>query len=263
MNSNKTIRRIVIGAFALMALFAVGGMGLFSSSQVSAQIAQVAPETAGEGVEQGRFSRVHFGRGHKGGKFGGNVDKAQIIADAIGISVEDVEAAFEEGTSLEELAEANGTTVEAVKEAIYNSMVDQINQAVEDGDISQEQADMVLERLELKQLVSQVIDKDALKQVAADTIGVSVEELETAKENRGLSELLEENNVTKEEVKEAMQAAKEEMIDQAVEDGTITAEQGEQLKEGRSCGKFGFGRGRRGGPRQFSPEQAPSINTNA
>lgn len=75
----------------------------------------------------------------------------------------------------------------------------------------------------------------------AELLGVSVEELEQAKEDRTIGDLVEASGLTMEEFKEATQAIKADALQAAVDEGLITAEQAENLqnREGK--------RGRRGG----------------
>ena len=114
--------------------------------------------------------------------------------------------------------------------------------------------------------------KEATQEAAADALGMSVEELEAAREEgTKLDELAEEAGVEVDAVKEAVEAARAEAIEDALADGTITEEQAEFLLEhgGRGdCGPGGKGRGGRGGrgPGDGAPapeggeEVAPAIS---
>ena len=105
---------------------------------------------------------------------------------------------------------------------------------------------------ELRELAMQVFDKDAEKAIVADMLGMTVEELDVAKEEGAkLSELAEQAGVDVEAIKEAVQAYREGAVADAIADGTITEEQGEQLlnKKGRRGGPRGGGqRGGDNGP---------------
>lgn len=72
-------------------------------------------------------------------------EKQQAIADALGISVEDLEAAKEEGTSLADLA---GDNVSALVDLFTEQSTERINEGVADGRLTQEQADEKLAGLE-------------------------------------------------------------------------------------------------------------------
>lgn len=68
------------------------------------------------------------------------------MAEALGISVEELEAALGEGTSLVELAEELGVDVETVRAAMETVRAEAINQALAEGVITEEQAEWLLSR---------------------------------------------------------------------------------------------------------------------
>ena len=70
------------------------------------------------------------------------------IADAFGISVEDLEAMQEAGTSLKDLAIEQDLTMAAYKEKIESARLSAIDAALADGVITQEQADQLTARVE-------------------------------------------------------------------------------------------------------------------
>ncbi|MEM7117390.1 MAG: hypothetical protein AAF614_33470 [Chloroflexota bacterium] len=102
--------------------------------------------------EQGEQLLSHDGKCNgkkqgRGGRLGRFVDRevvAAAIADTLGISVEDLQAAKEDGTSMEELAAENGVELEDIRAAIEVVKTEAVQQAVEDGTITQEQADRIL-----------------------------------------------------------------------------------------------------------------------
>lgn len=71
-------------------------------------------------------------------------EKQQAIADALGITVEELEAAKEAGTSLADLA---GDDIQALVDLFTEQATERINDAVEDGRLTQEQADERLDGL--------------------------------------------------------------------------------------------------------------------
>ncbi len=86
------------------------------------------------------------------GLWGGSWTMFDTAAEALGLTPEELFAELHAGNTLEEIAEAQGVELEAVQEAMnaarVEAMRDAIEQAVEDGSITQEQADWLLEGLE-------------------------------------------------------------------------------------------------------------------
>lgn len=71
-----------------------------------------------------------------------------VLAEALGMSADDLRTALEEGRMVPELIEAEGLSVEAVADDLKASVVARVEQAVADGKIQEERADVMLERLE-------------------------------------------------------------------------------------------------------------------
>ncbi len=157
-----------------------------------------------EGAGFGFLGRMGFG--HRGLAAGS--DYQALLAEALGISVDELQAA-------QQAAHAAG-----------------LEQAVEDGLITAEQAEMS----QARQALMDYIDKEALM---AGALGISVEELQEYKAERlRMSELIDELGLDADEVTAALEAAHQAAVDQAVADGVITQEQADQLG---TSGRFGFG----------------------
>ncbi len=204
----------------------------------------------------------HRGRWIKPGRVGGNVE---LLADALGISLEELEdaleraqlaaidLALEEGLITQEradmmilrglgyrglaggvkavdmdslLAEELDISVDKLVEAREQAADAGIDQAVADGLMTQEQADMVRARAALRDYVRQDV---LLPQV----LGLTIDDLHEAREEgKSISDILSEQGVTAVEVREALVAAHEAAIQQAVADGVITQEQADQFLNG-------------------------------
>lgn len=72
------------------------------------------------------------------------VDRSEILADVLGITVDELEAAKEAGTSMDELIDDAGLDKETVRTEIQNAITEAVQQAVTAGTITQEQADLLL-----------------------------------------------------------------------------------------------------------------------
>ena len=122
---------IVIGGL-LAALLVVGVVGATSA------FAQ-GPDNPGFGM---------MGHGHG---FGFGDDELEAAAGVLGMTTVEVKAAFEDGKTLQDLADEAGVDIEDVHAAIQavheTEMRERIAQQVEDGTITQAQADWMLEGL--------------------------------------------------------------------------------------------------------------------
>ena len=111
--------------------------GLVGASVVFAQ-GPTPPASSEEGGGMGFFGR----RGGLFGARGGSWTMFDTAADALGLTPEELFAELHGGKSLEEIAEAQGVDLEDVQDAIQaaelEAQKEAIEQAVEDGKLSQE-----------------------------------------------------------------------------------------------------------------------------
>ena len=303
--TRKWKRISVVGGVALaVALTAVGllaGTSIVSASEVTAADLQFVARSA---TEPGLLVEGYLGHGGwgRGGVFGDEIDYQQLLADALGISVEELQTAYEDartaaieqavdeglitreqademlvwggwgrrgfdlfrfrrapkgvasGTIDEEalLAEALGITVDELQAAREQANQAAIAQAVEEGIITQEQADEMLSRRNLQSY----LERDAL---LAEALGMSVEELKAAyADGETLSSLMSERGLDAATVRERLQTAYEDALARAVADGVITQEQADEM-DGRFGFSMPFGPGGRGGHRGGSGRGHPSA----
>lgn len=69
-----------------------------------------------------------------------------IVAETIGITVEDLRAEFQDGNSVADVAEANGVAPETVAEALIGALEERLDTAVENGRLTEQEAADRLER---------------------------------------------------------------------------------------------------------------------
>ncbi|MBN1935553.1 MAG: hypothetical protein JW934_12870 [Anaerolineae bacterium] len=192
----KTKYRWITIAGALALALLVGGVSLLASTSVAS-----AAETTADDLKTitqastgpGLLGDGYLAHGGGWGFKGSTIDYQQLLADALGISVDDLQAAYETARTAA------------------------IEQAVKEGLITREQADEMLVwggwnrkgaaffgfRRGRKGVASDTIDENAL---LADALGITVQELDAARET-------------------ANQAA----IAQAVAEGIITQEQADEM----------------------------------
>ncbi len=125
-------------------------------------------EDVQESLPGPRFER---GRGMRGEGMGpdrfGLADGAcaEAIAEALGLTVEELQARLADGERLPDVAEALGVEWADVQEAIEAARVAQIEQAVADGDLTQEEADQILERMAQRADLSEAMEAMRLYQI--------------------------------------------------------------------------------------------------
>lgn len=162
------------------------------------------------------------------------------------------------GGDEEALAEALGISVEQLQAARQQIFADRLAQAVEDGDLTQDEANTML----AIQALRSYTDKEA---IMAQVLGLTVEELQAAGEDGSLYDLL--ANITPADLQARMQEATEAAVNQAVADNVITQEQAdlvlEQLQNmpvpgGRFGGHRGF-HGFRGAAPQGLEDDAGGV----
>jgi DNA-binding CsgD family transcriptional regulator len=162
------------------------------------------------------------------------------VAEALGLSVEEFEAALAEGKTPQQIAEEQGIAQEEFCADLHGAAEGILAQAVSDGAITQEQADWILERMNDRCLEGggpmrggrghgpgwMAEYRYEMHAAVAEALGMSVEEFETAlAEGKTPQQIAEEQGITQEEFCADLHDAAEEILAQAVSDGAITQEQ--------------------------------------
>ncbi len=185
----------------------------------------------------------------------------EFLAAVLGITVDELNAAYEaakeagESSDLsreELLANALGITVEELEIAQAEAREAALVQAVEDGKITAEEADLIRAQWRLKTH----IDHDAL---VAAALGITVEDLEAARDaGQDVRDLLEELGIDHETFKANLDAAYTAAVQAAVDAGVVTQDEADAILAGdvgRGPGGDDGGRGHRppGPPRDGRP----------
>lgn len=246
----------------------------FSSAITEAQESGLITAEQATQLQARGFQFQHGGRPHggPGGHLGQILPEGtmlQITADALGISVEELQAAHESGQRLPELVEELGLEMDTVQANIQTGLQAAIAQAVTDGTLTQEEADAILANMALRE-----IGRDLHHEALATALSLTAEELQ-AYHDAGLRlpEIVTELGLDMDTVREAITTAWDEAVAQAVADGRITAEQAEQLHQprggqgqpGRPGGHGGHGSSGRGmgnGTGTNAPSFTPAATTN-
>lgn len=168
------------------------------------------------------------------------------LAEALGITIEELQAAVEEARSnsdgqdfSEALAAVLGISAEALGTARDTARDAALAQALADGNITQEEYDQFVAR----QSLQEYIDRD---EMLAGALGISVSEFQAAQdEGKRIPDLLDELGISQEDFQAAVGAAQEAALAQAVSDGVISQEQADEFGQD---GFGGRGPGSKGGP---------------
>ncbi len=206
----------------------------FASQVYSLQGQTDTPATPAAPAEKPFGYHGFGGFGRHGGWFGaGNSQYDSFLADALGITVDQLDAARQKADT---------------------AMIDQM---LADGRITQDQADLMKARLAL----AATIHPDEL---LAKALGITVDELNTARsEDPSLSSLLDQLGITRADAQTALQNAYQAAVQQAVTDGVITQDQADQILASGTCDFPGLGGmrgpGRHGGWFGGPGENAPST----
>lgn len=293
MIDTKKVITLILGGVVIAAV-ALGSMSLVSTLDVKA---------ADEGTEEPQTSNPPD---RKGGFRGNPGEDNQYLAEALGITEEELSAAQEEATEAaiaaaveqglitqeqademlnndrgfrgfgfggcgrpgesetEEtidydalLAEALGITEDELKAARQKARELMLQAAIANGDITQEQLDL----MEVNQALRDYINPQALQ---VEALGITEDELKAYRDaGTSWEDILSAVGMTEDEYKEALKAAYEAVIAQAVSDGVITQEQADLYLANYDSGMGMPGMGGPGGGRQGQPPDQNSGDQSA
>ena len=214
--------------------------------------------------------RGRFGRGHHRG---GN--PVGTVAELTGLTAQEViDQVSEAGTSIADVAAANGSSGDEVIAAMLANLSERLEEKVADERLTQEEADEKLAGAE-ERITEVVNDPDAElrrggrgpgrgidAEAVAEVLGVTTDELRQAKQDGvSLADLAEQQGVPIDDVVDVLVAPLAERLDEKVAAGDITQEEAdeklaeveERIESGEAPGRRGPGRGFDRGPGGFGP----------
>jgi hypothetical protein len=189
------------------------------------------------------------GEGGRGDRRGGMIAEASRIlidatAEATGLDAATIRQQVREGSTLAEIITANGGDVQAVIDSAVATATEEINTAVTNGRITQEQADTMIASLETRFTeavnnpfpVMRGLEVRGLVRMVAEETGLTVQEVaEQYRAGNSLASILTANGVDVNTFIETAIAQAEERFAQAVENGRLTQEEADarlaQLRE--------------------------------
>ncbi len=223
---------IVIGAVCILSLTAGGAVLAADNFERSA----AAPRIAG---------------GH-GEPFG-------VIAKVLGLSSNEIRAKLREGKTIVEIAAEQGFSEEEFHQAIKDAAVESIRQKADDGVITQEQADSLIERIEdgrwdlrfsrlpQRRSIGEGVKLARPLEILSQVLGLTAEQIREQMENeKTIVEIAADQGFSEEELGQAVKDAMAERIQGLVADGSITQEQADIWLERMQDGHWGI---RFAGPR--------------
>jgi hypothetical protein len=162
-------KKLLIGAGVALIVLLLAGLG-----GVALVFAQEPTPPVPFGWHGGGRGMGGFGRGGFGWAGGGMWTMFDTAAEALGLTPEGLFAELRAGKSPAEIAEEQGVDVEALYDTVNaargEAMKQAIQQAVEDGRLTQDQADQMLERLESRPSPEEQVEarKQAIQQAVED-----------------------------------------------------------------------------------------------
>jgi uncharacterized protein YidB (DUF937 family) len=235
-------KTIVIG-LVVAAVLVLGLVGVVSATAVTMRYMDKVP--ALHGLVDFFGGEGPHGKGPRGEEMRGRMQEVMIdaLAEATGLSVDEINQRMEEGETLHEIAESAGVEGEELAALMEEALDVALVQAVEDGELTQEQADQIKEHMEERfenrphregphseELRGRM--REAMIDALAEATGLGVDEINQRMEDgETLHEIAESAGVEDEELATLMEEALDAALQQAVEDGELTQEQADQIKE--------------------------------
>ena len=179
----------------------------------------------------------------------------EATAEALGMTIDELEAAHEARQRIPDLAEEKGVDMADIQAAVDVARNAVLDQAVADGTLTQEEADVIKDHPgrgfgpgpggEYGAFAPELMENlhQATDEATAEALGMTVDELEAAhKAGQRMSDLAEEKGVDMADIQAAVDAARDTVLDQAVADGMLTQEEADAIKDHAGRG-FGPGHG--------------------
>jgi uncharacterized protein (DUF433 family) len=180
-------------------------------------------------------------------------DIMEVIAEQLGMEVDELIDALRNGKTIEDLASEKGVSLEDIEEAILNSIKEKLDELVADGKMTQERADAILERISehIGDMLAgehrmgprqggprhggrgamMRVGQEMLK-VVAQTLGMEVDDLMAElRDGKTIADVAAEQGVSLDDIEAAILASIEAKLDQLVSDGKLTQEQADQILE--------------------------------
>jgi hypothetical protein len=239
--------------FMVTALLIVGAIAVTLTGIAFAQDTQPPDADNGTTTEE---NQPYLGKMFRGGwsRMHGSQAGLAAAANLLGMTQDELEDQLKAGSTLADLAEKTGLDIQTLRDAVDSAHLEEakarVQQAVADGEMTQEEADWLLRGIDngFNQGFSRrgslwmkgIRDSSGLE-AAADVLGMNAQDLSNQLwAGRSLADIAEKAGAELQAVLDAVEAAYSEAsrarIEDALENGTITQEQAEWMLEGLEKG---------------------------
>ena len=236
------MNKLFIGMTSGIVALAIAGGAVFAGTPTTAMsndivVAQppVEPEAGPEESEQAQPQRSQRERGARQGR-GAPVARTLVnaTAEVTGLERSEVVEAIREGNSIAQVAEANGSSSDAVLQAGRENAQERLDEAVANGRITQEQADAALEQFDTS--APEVINdteladnferkgrrgqggQGKLVQTTAEVSGLTPQDVvEELRNGKSMAQIAEENGSSADEILAELRTNGEERLTQMLE----------------------------------------------
>lgn len=96
-------------------------------------------------IQEGQWFPGHFWGREAGGPGGFHLT---AVAEALGMTPDELSAQLKQGKTIPEIAQEKGISIEQLRQKVFESKIQAIQQAVKDGKLTQEKADQLIQRMQ-------------------------------------------------------------------------------------------------------------------
>jgi hypothetical protein len=174
------------------------------------------------------------------GRPGGHRPELDAAAQALNMSVEDLGSQLRDGKTLAQVAQERNVDVQTVIDAMVAEATARIDEKVQEGDLTAEEANE--RKANLEERITRLVNEGPQRcgpghrrgpklDAAAEALNMSVDDLGSQlRDGKTLAQVAQEQNVNAQAVIDAMVADATARIDQKVQEGDLTAEEANERK---------------------------------
>ncbi|MFW2380262.1 MAG: hypothetical protein ACN4GZ_00790 [Acidimicrobiales bacterium] len=230
----STVRTGLAGVAVTTAAL-VGGLTVLPALAGAQDVEPEAPETPAPDSAEAELGRHRHARGFL-------KHNSEVVSELLGLTPEEIRAAFVEGTTLAELSEAQGVPVADLIDALVTEAETHVAERLEAGDITQDQADRFLADLE-ERVTARVNAERPIRErrgprghrgegseIVSELLGLTREEIRAEfQAGTTLAELAEAQGVASEDLVDALVTEAQARVAEKLEAGDISQERADLI----------------------------------